>query len=68
MDEDLSFIGQMVGLVFEKVQKNKNVGKNTNELSGKYFDQLPRSMVVKLFKLYKVDFEMFGYSVDSFLT
>ena len=37
-------------------------GGGTNELARKYFSQLRLNTVKKLYKIYKVDFEMFGYS------
>ena len=37
-------------------------GGGTNELARKYFSQLSLDTVKKLYNIYQVDFEMFGYS------
>ena len=37
-------------------------GGSTKELARKYFSQLSLDTVKKLYNIYKVDFEMFGYS------
>ena len=37
-------------------------GGSTKELAKKYFSQLSLVTVKKLYSIYKVDFEMFGYS------
>ena len=34
----------------------------------KYFSELSREQIEKLFEFYKVDFEMFDYSVEQFLS
>ena len=67
MDEDLHYIGQMAGVVFEKEHKNENEGGSTNKLAEKYFGLLDKKVVMQLYELYRVDFELFGYSVDPFL-
>ena len=67
MDEDLHYIGQMAGVEFEMVHKNQNgVGKKY-ELAKQYFGQLDKKVVLQLFELYRVDFELFGYTADSFI-
>ena len=66
MEEDLHYIGKMAGLELGMEHKNKNVGGKTYELAGKYFGLLDKKVVMELFQLYRVDFEMFGYTVDSF--
>ena len=67
IEEDLHFIGKMAGVELGKEHRNKNVGGNTHELADKYFGLLDKKVVMELFKLYRVDFEMFGYTVDTFL-
>ena len=67
IDEDLHYIGKMAGVEFGKEHRNKNEGGDTYELAGKYFGLLEKKVVMELFKLYRVDFEMFGYTVDTFL-
>ena len=57
----------MAGVELGKEHRNRNLGGNTYELAGKYFGLLDKKVVMKLFQLYRVDFEMFGYTVDTFL-
>ena len=66
MDEDLHYIQQMAGVEFEPVKENQSSGGSTTDLARKYFEQLDNKVVQQLFELYRVDFEMFGYSVDIF--
>ena len=41
-------------------------GGNTKDLARKYFSELDVETVKRLYMLYKVDFEMFGYSPDDY--
>ena len=67
LEEDLHFIGKITGVETGKGHKNKNEDGNTYELAGNYVAQLEKKVVMELFELYRVDFEMFGYTVDQFL-
>ena len=69
MEEDLHYIGKMVGGVeFKKVEPvNRSGGGSTRSLARKYFGQLSRDLVMKLYRFYQVDFELFGYSPDEYL-
>ena len=67
IDEDLDFIGQMAGVEFEKEHKNENIGGSTEDLAVKYFGLLDQKVVMQLYELYRVDFELFGYTADRFL-
>ena len=42
-------------------------GGKTEDLAKKYFRQMSKKEIEKLYKMYKIDFEMFGYSPDNFL-
>ena len=66
MDEDFGYIKQMAGIKFKKVNKNRSKGGSTSDLARKYFKQLDKKLVQQLFELYRADFEMFGYSPDTF--
>ena len=66
MEEDLHYIGKMAGLEIGKGHKNKNLDGNTYELAGNYVAQLEKKVVMELFELYRVDFEMLGYTFDKF--
>ena len=65
-EEDKRFIGEMAGVQFEDIQENRSSGGGTNELARKYFAQLDVQTVDQLYELYKVDFEMFGYSLEMY--
>ena len=68
MDEDLQYIGKMTGIEFEQLHKNEHSkGGNTDDVLEDYFAQLDRKVVMKLYEMYRVDFEMFGYSLDDYL-
>ena len=67
MEEDLNYISKMAGVVFKNgVELNKSKGGSTAELSRKYFKQLNRSVVNELYRLYELDFQLFGYSKDEY--
>ncbi|PSN31927.1 hypothetical protein C0J52_21772 [Blattella germanica] len=41
-------------------------GKNTNDLVKKYYSQLSEQQLKKLFNIYGIDFEMFGYNMTKY--
>jgi hypothetical protein len=41
-------------------------GKNTNDLIRKYYGQLTEQQLKKLYDIYGVDFEMFGYNITKY--
>ena len=41
-------------------------GGSTRDLAKKYFSELDKTMVRKLYEFYKVDFEMFDYNPDEY--
>lgn len=43
-------------------------GKNTNDLIKKYYGQLSEEQLRKLYDIYGVDFEMFGYNFTKYYT
>ena len=68
MEEDLHHIGQMAEDVnFKKVESNLSGGGSTSSLTRKYFAELDRDLVMRLYEFYQVDFEMFGYSPEEYL-
>merc|ERR1711892_1054202 len=65
MEQDILYIGQMAGIELKLEHKNIGHGKgSSSELTRKYFSGLKKEVVMELFQLYKVDFEMFGYSIE----
>ena len=68
MKQDLHYISQMAGVEFKQgVYKHKSSGGSTADLTRRYFRELDRDVVRQLYQLYQVDFEMFGYSAESFI-
>lgn len=49
-------------------KKNNRPESSLEPLSLKYFRQIDQDSVQKLYNIYKIDFEMFGYSVQDYLT
>ena len=47
---------------FNEIKSPTQVGKTED-----YFAQLPSNVVLRLYEMYKVDFEMFGYSAEGYL-
>ena len=68
MQQDLLFIGQMAGTELQKnVSTNPSSGGSTSQLATEYFSQVDRGDVIKLYQLYKIDFDMLGYSADDYI-
>ena len=65
--EDQRFIGQLAGVQFENIQKHASGGGDTKELARRYFGLLSRRAGYLLYRLYQVDFQMFGYSPQLYL-
>ena len=72
-NEDLKYIILKLGLQnilsiedIEKSQNNKSVYKKDKkkEISN-YFSQLTKAKFEELWKIYRLDFEMFGYNVTN---
>ncbi|KAF4521883.1 hypothetical protein B566_EDAN008396 [Ephemera danica] len=45
---------------------NKARGAPTSELLEKYFRQLSREQLLALYRIYRIDFDMFGYDADKY--
>ncbi|XP_059469933.1 carbohydrate sulfotransferase 11-like [Neocloeon triangulifer] len=45
---------------------NKARGAPTNELLERYFRQLSRDQLMALYRIYRIDFDMFGYDADKY--
>ena len=75
LTQDLHYIGRMAGVNFNvnyaarpssaKSGSGVNSSSVTSDWAKKYFSELDKNMVRQLYKIYKVDFEMFGYSPTS---
>ena len=66
-EEDLRFIGRLAGVTFSKIVSHHSSGGRTDRLARQYFQQMDRHTVWRLYKLYQMDFELFGYSPDMYL-
>jgi len=64
--EDQKLIGHLANVTFMNIESHKSNGGDTKRLTKKYFSELDINTVKKLYEVYKVDFEMFGYSPDSY--
>lgn len=45
---------------------NKARGAPTNELIERYFRQLSKDQMMALYRIYRIDFDMFGYDADKY--
>jgi len=61
---DTEYIGMTTNTYFDSEAKNVRAGNKSEELTRKYFEELDRETIQKLYDRYKVDFEMFNYSID----
>ena len=51
---------------FECLGSHVSSGGSTKELTRQYFTEINITTARKLYELYKVDFEMFGYSPEEY--
>ena len=66
--EDTTYISQKANLNFDISQfpwANKKGATKDSSLD--YFKQIDAKSILKLYEIYKIDFEMFGYSVSEYL-
>jgi hypothetical protein len=66
--EDQLYIGQLAGVQLEHVESHHSSGGSNRDLARQYFGELDRRTVDRLYALYQVDFEMFGYSPNLYLS
>ena len=58
----------MVGVELQQgVVENTSSGGSTADLAREYFRALDREVVEQLYELYELEFDMFGYSVESYV-
>ena len=66
--EDTTYISQKANLNLDISQfpwANKKGATKDSSLD--YFKQIDAKSILKLYEIYKIDFEMFGYSVSEYL-
>ena len=72
-DEDFTYIAQKLNLttLLNDVVKRKNRTPGSkhsqSERIKKYFSLLDKEVRQRLYELYKIDFEMFGFDASSYL-
>merc|ERR1711915_797836 len=68
-EDDLAYIWRKSGIASEVPMpwENKSeVGEKKRELTD-FFSSVPRSLLLRVFLRYRIDFEMFGYDINSAL-
>ncbi|KAK4298765.1 hypothetical protein Pmani_028919 [Petrolisthes manimaculis] len=71
MQTDVQFLAYAAGLKeIQNIYEWRNVGgesSSSSSVSSKYYSTLSRSQVQELYEIFRLDFELFGYSIDEFL-
>jgi len=69
-NQDVQFITDVTGLSMTNVTlewTNRRSNKSSSTLAQDYFRKLDKQTTIKLYNIYKIDFEMFGYSLHPYL-
>lgn len=68
LDEDQQYVIEKAGLkeVLQSQWKNAGHGPTSDHVA-KYYAKLKRSDILRLYKLYKYDFQLFNYSIKEYL-
>lgn len=61
----LNLIGEKRGPSWKH---STSIGTSKTELVKSYYGQLSRETISKLYDKYRIDFELFGYSIDGYLS
>ena len=71
LDRDLDWISKILDLkayqrdfystTVQSMEKKKNAATTSTSLSKKYFSQISKLNISRLYQKYQIDFEMFGY-------
>ena len=61
--QDAEYVMSKVGMNEDNLSYHENIstGDSTEDLAIKLFSKLPKNLVQQLYKLYKIDFELFEY-------
>ena len=65
---DSNYIMSKTGMKPSIEQDHVSSGGSTSDLTKVYFAKLPIELIEKLYKWYKIDFEMFNYDHKDFLS
>ena len=72
-DEDFRYIAQKLNIttllsrVKERYNRTPGSKQSQSERIKKYFSLLDKEMRERLYQVYRIDFEMFGFDVNSYL-
>ncbi|KAF2367590.1 Sulfotransferase [Trinorchestia longiramus] len=64
-DEDIKYILDKFG--FKNDEYSHKNRRDSDTVALEYIKALPKSLILQLYKLYSIDFEMFGYTIDAYL-
>lgn len=69
LDRDQSYVVQRAGLQgrIKPFWKHLTKGKKTADTVSKYFATITKVELIKLYSKYRLDFELFDYSIDEYL-
>lgn len=68
IDEDTRYVSHRYDLEVEEILRKNKASNNSSEINAfDLFKTLPRNLTLELYKRYRVDFDMFGYSINPFL-
>ena len=65
---DSNYIMAKTGMRPSIEQAHISSGGSTSDLAKDYFANVPNQLIEKLQQLYKIDFEMFDYDIQDFLS
>ena len=69
-EDDLEYIWKRVGIDKETPIPWENKSRSKKKLAelAEFYASVPRSLLLKIYKRYRLDYEMFGYDINSALT
>ena len=64
--QDQEMIGRLANVTFQKIESHKSSGGSTEDLTRQYFADLDKDMKKKLYNIFKIDFDLFGYDPNQY--
>lgn len=71
MDIDVQFLAEVAHLTeIQNVHewRNQNINHTSSTAFPDYFKELTTNQILLLYQRYKLDFELFGYSIEDYLS
>ena len=69
-EDDFEYIWKRTGI--DKVTpipwENKSTSKQKSEELADFYSSVPRSLLLRVYQRYRLDYEMFGYNINTALT